>query len=116
MNARQLLLVTTLVATTTTPALSFADDAATMNACVKAFVSTYLPQVSKVRVQIDEPAMSRMVPRSRTYEIAVSARGLQSGREIAKATCVVNADGSITALNNTVTPTLVAATTTRVDR
>lgn len=116
MNARQLLLVTTLIATTATPALSFADDAATMNACVKAFLSTYLPQASKVRVQIDAPATSRMAPRSRTHEIALTARGMQSGREIAKATCVVDADGSITALNNTVTPTLVAARTTRLDR
>jgi hypothetical protein len=82
------------------PVASHADDTREMQACMKAFVATYLApaQAAKVRVALEKsggfPAWLRFAPAK--YELTASSS--RSGREIAKVTCTVSSDGVVTAM------------------
>ncbi len=90
--------------------LSFADPTTAMDACVKAFVRTSLPQDRAVTVQTETPLTTSLVQK-RPYAIVLSAVGKQSGKRLAKATCLVGRDGTAIALNGKPLPTPTLAET-----
>ena len=108
-TARRLLLISASLPLFAAPAASFADDAAGMNACVNAFVGTGLSKEQKVRVKMLVPVRSPLDIPGRTYTVTLAARGAQSGKHLASATCVVERDGTVIALNGKpLTPALAS--------
>lgn len=91
--------------------LSVADSDTAMRACVNAFVNTSLSKDHSVAVDAETAAPSALMPRSRSYSIVLTATGKQSGKRLAKATCLVDRDGTIIALNGKPLPVLAAALT-----
>ena len=85
-----------------------ADDAA-MDACINAFVSANLPKEQPVTVRKEEAAASPISVHARSYKIVVSATGVESGKRLAKGTCVVNRAGEVVALNGKPLPTKLAS-------
>ena len=75
-----------------------ASDAA-MDACINAFVAANLPKEQPVRVQKEEAAPSPLAIYSRGYKIIVSAKGVESGKYLARGTCLVDRSGQVVALN-----------------
>ncbi|HKE96056.1 MAG TPA: hypothetical protein VKB34_17240 [Povalibacter sp.] len=71
------------------------------DACVDAFVSTYVPKDRAVRVRIVEPAASPVDFFARRYTFALSA-SLHNGEEFVTARCVANARGEVVVLDNPV--------------
>jgi hypothetical protein len=96
MNARILVISALLL---TAPVLSHANEDAAMNACVKAFVSSSLEKERPYTVKTQESVVSPVDQYTRAYRIALSAKGKTSGKQVAKATCVVDRSGVVLALN-----------------
>ena len=108
-TARKLFLISASLPLFAAPAASFADEAAAMNACVNAFVGTGLPKEQKVRVKMLDPARSPIDIPARTYTVRLATRVAQSGKQLASATCVVERDGTVIALNGKpLTPALAS--------
>ena len=112
-TARKLILLSVTAPLFAAPAVSFADEAAAMNACVNAFVNTSLPKEQKVR------STKLLTPRtpadlnSHTYRINLTANGVASGKQFAKSTCIVARDGTVISLDGKpVTIALAEATLT----
>jgi len=100
MNAtRKLILIAASAPLFAAPAISFAGEAEAMNACVNAFVSANLPKEQKVRLKTVDSARGPMDRHARYYTIAMSARGVESGKQFAEGTCVVKSDGTLVMLN-----------------
>jgi len=97
--ARKLILISASLPLFAAPAASFADEAAAMNACVDAFVAANLPKEQKVHVKTLQPARSPVDIHTRYYRIAVTAKGVESGKRLASATCVAKADGTLVTIN-----------------
>jgi hypothetical protein len=76
-----------------------AKDDAAMDACINAFVSANLPKEQPVTVRKEEVAASPISVHARAYKIVVSATGVESGKRLARGTCIVNRDGQVIALN-----------------
>lgn len=70
-----------------------------MDACISAFVAANLPKEQPVRVQKEAAASSPLAVYSRGYKIIVTAKGMESGKYLARGTCTVDRDGQVTALN-----------------
>lgn len=75
------------------------SEAAAMDTCINAFVAANLPKEQPVRVQKQEAAPSPLAFYSRGYKIYVSAKGLESGKYLARGTCLVDSSGQVVALN-----------------
>jgi len=92
-----------IAAATVALAVPFATQAhnydAAMDACINAFVSENLPKEQRVKVQKEEVADSPLSIHSRAYKIVVSAKGVESGKYLARGTCVVDRSGAVIALN-----------------
>lgn len=99
---------TMLLAAPFTTQASAADDAA-MDACISAFVAANLPKEQPVTVRKEEIAASPISIHARAYKIVVSAKGVESGKYVARGTCIVNRDGEVVALDGKPLPTKVAA-------
>jgi len=84
------------------------DDAA-MDACINAFVAANLPKEQPVTVRKEEVAASPISVHARAYKIVVSATGVESGKRLARGTCLVNRHGEVVALNGKALVTKVAA-------
>lgn len=84
------------------------DDAA-MDACINAFVAANLPKEQPVTVRKEEVAASPISIHARAYKIIVSATGVESGKRLARGTCLVNRAGQVVALNGKPLPTKLAA-------
>jgi hypothetical protein len=85
------------------------DDAA-MDACINAFVAQNLPKEQPVKaVHKEEVAASPVSIHARAYKIVVSATGVESGKRIAKGSCIVNRSGEVIALNGKPLPTKLAS-------
>jgi hypothetical protein len=77
-----------------------ANDDAAMDACINAFVAQNLPKEQPVKaVRKEEVAASPVAIHARSYKIVVSATGVESGKRLARGTCIVNRDGEVVALN-----------------
>ncbi|WP_116809958.1 hypothetical protein [Steroidobacter cummioxidans] len=74
------------------------DDAA-MDSCINAFVASSLPKEQPVRIKKDEGAINPLSIHARAYKIVVSAKGVESGKYIARGTCIVDRSGAVIALN-----------------
>jgi len=81
------------------PVLSHANEDAAMNACVKAFVSSSLEKERPFTVKTEESVNSALDQHARAYRIALKATGKNSGKQVAKATCVVDRSGVVLSLN-----------------
>ncbi|MET0497479.1 MAG: hypothetical protein ABW106_04295 [Steroidobacteraceae bacterium] len=112
-TARKLILLSATLPFFAAPAVSFADEAAAMNACVNAFVSTNLPKEHKVRATKLLSARSPIDAQSHSYRITLTAKGVESGKQIAKGTCIVGRNGTVIAFDGKpVSITLADATLT----
>lgn len=81
------------------PAVGAANEAAAFDACVDAFVSANLPKEQKVHLKKLDTTRSPVSIHGRAYKISLSAKGVESGKQLATATCVVERDGTVIALN-----------------
>jgi hypothetical protein len=87
-----------------------ANDDAAMDACINAFVSQNLPKEQPVKaVHKQDVAASPISIHARAYKIVVSATGVESGKRLARGTCIVNRSGEVIALNGKALPTKLAA-------
>jgi hypothetical protein len=83
-----------------TPFTSHAgNDEAAMDACINAFVSANLPKEQPVTVRKEEVSPSPLSVHARSYKIVVNAKGVESGKRLARGTCIVNRSGEVIALN-----------------
>ncbi len=82
-----------------TPVLSHASQEAAMNACVKAFVSSNLEKERPFTVRTEEASATPLDQHVRAYRVALKATGKHTGKQVAKATCVVDRSGVVLALN-----------------
>ena len=78
------------------PLGALADGEATMDACIQTFVAASLAKGQPIRILESGPA-----PRSlgRGYRIVLTATGTNSGKQLAKATCTVDRDRAVIAMN-----------------
>jgi hypothetical protein len=74
------------------------DDAA-MDSCINAFVAASLPKEQPVKVKKDNGVASPLSIHSRAYKIVVSAKGVESGKYLARGSCIVDRSGAVIALN-----------------
>lgn len=93
------------------PFTSYAgNDDAAMDACINAFVASNLPKEQPVKaVHKEAVAASPISIHARAYKIVVSATGVESGKRLARGTCIVNRDGEVIALNGKPLNTKLAA-------
>ena len=82
---------------------------AAMDTCIKAFVAANLPKEQPVTVRKEEAVQSPISIHARAYKINVSAKGVESGKYLARGTCIVDRSGSVVALNGKPLPTQLAA-------
>jgi len=96
MNTRHLLAVTTLLTLAATPFAAQAHGSDTAaEACVQAFVDTYLPKDQAVKLRVLPSSAGPLGNYSRRYTIDLSARLSSSGHEIVSARCVASPDGRV---------------------
>jgi hypothetical protein len=111
MNIRKAIAVSGLLVLAATPFATHAGGAdRALNACVSAFVDTYVPdRIVRVR-KVHPPAgvLDIRTNRSRAYTIALSARGARSGELLAEARCVASGRGDVIVLDSPPAETYVA--------
>lgn len=102
-----------LAAATVMLAVPFTSQAsnhdAAMDACINAFVAANLPKEQPVTVRKEEVASSPISIHSRSYKIVVNATGVESGKRLARGTCIVNRSGEVIAVNGKAPTTKLAA-------
>jgi hypothetical protein len=72
---------------------------AAMDSCINAFVAASLPKEQPVKVRKEDGVDSPLSVHSRAYKIVVTAKGVESGKFVARGTCVVDRTGAVVALN-----------------
>ncbi len=101
-----------LAAATVLMAAPFASQAhnydQAMDSCINAFVAANLPKEQPVTVRKEEIAASPISIHARSYKIIVSAKGVESGKYLARGTCIVDRTGAVIALNGKPLPTQLA--------
>ena len=85
------------------------DYDAAMDSCINAFVASNLPKEQPVTVRKEVAVSSPIAVHARAYKIVVSAKGKESGKYLARGTCVVNRAGEVVALNGKPLPTKLAS-------
>ena len=91
------------------PSASRADADAAMDACVQAFVSANLPKDQPISVRKIDTIDGPLAAQDRAYRILLTATGKTSGKKLARATCIVDRDGQIIAMNGRSTTHQLAA-------
>jgi hypothetical protein len=94
------LMISALLPLLAAPMLSHAEAAqhdAVVDACVKAFVSTSLEKDRRYSVVSSDT--SDFNPNARSYQISLLAKGKQSGKKLASATCIVAPSGIVLTMN-----------------
>jgi hypothetical protein len=81
------------------PVLSHASQDTAMNACVKAFVSTNLEKERPFTVRTQDSVETPVDRYASAYRISLTATGKHSRKQVAKATCLVDRNGVVLALN-----------------
>ena len=95
MNIRNVLAISSLALLTATPFAVRADAGPkASDACVQAFVATYLPKGQAVRVRKVGLATSPLHVYARRHTVALSAQ-LSGSDEVVTARCVANEDGVV---------------------
>jgi hypothetical protein len=96
MNIRIALAIPGLLALAAAPmtAQAYGSDTAA-NACVQAFVDTYLPKDRTVKLRRLSPVAGPLGNYTKRFTIDLSARLSRSGNEIVSARCVASADGRV---------------------
>lgn len=89
-----------------TPLASHANAA--MDACIEAFIASTLPKDHPVKVRKKSAGDSPLGVYSASREIELTARISRTGEPVAKATCIVDRDGVVIALNGAPTMQRVA--------
>lgn len=100
MNTRKALITCGMLALATVPCASYADGAErAVNACVKSFVDTYLPdRVVQVHKQLPAPGpLDRYIG---SYTIVLTAQGKTSAVQLAQAQCVANKRGDVIVMDS----------------
>jgi hypothetical protein len=82
------------------------------DACIQAFIDTYLPKDTPVQVRkLPPPSQGVLGSFSKRHTIELSARATRSGTELVTAKCVANADGEVIKIDSaTFVTTLTTAT------
>ena len=92
-----------IAAATMALATPFATQAhnydAAMDSCISAFVASSLPKEQPVRIKKEDAVNSPLSMQSRAYKIVLSAKGVESGKYLARGTCIVDRSGAVIALN-----------------
>lgn len=70
-----------------------------MDLCINAFVASSLPKEQPVKIRKENGIDSPLSVYSRAYKIVVSAKGVESGKYLARGTCIVDRNGAVIALN-----------------
>lgn len=83
--------------------------AAAMDSCINAFVAASLPKEQPVTIRKERTAASPISIHARAYRIVVSAKGVESGKYLARGTCIVDRSGEVVALNGKPLPQKLAA-------
>jgi hypothetical protein len=97
MNKLKLIVITLALAA---PFASQAhNDDAAMDSCINAFVAANLPKEQPVTVRKEDLAASPISMHARAYKIVVSAKGVKSGKRLARGTCIVDRSGQVIALD-----------------
>jgi len=87
-----------------------ANDDAAMDACINAVLSQNLPKEQPVKaVHKEQVAASPVSIHARAYKIVVSATGVESGKRLARGTCIVNRSGEVIAVNGKTPATKLAS-------
>ena len=97
MNIRTLVAFSGLLALGAAPLTSYASGSSkAADACIQAFIDTYLPKDRPVQVRKLPPASQGVLNSfSKRYTIELRARAARSGTEIVTAQCVANAAGEV---------------------
>lgn len=92
-----------IAAATVALAAPFATQAhnydAAMDSCINAFVASSLPKERPVKIRKEDGINSPLSVHSRAYKIVVTAKGVDSGKYVARGTCIVDRSGAVVALN-----------------
>jgi len=100
MSVRSLAIVSGLLALTTAPLTAHADGSdRAADACIQAFVDTYLPKDRQVKVRTLSPVPGPLSTYTKRYTIDLNARLARSGTELVTARCVASATGQVIALD-----------------
>ena len=94
--------IAALVALGATPLASQAASPAALNACIKSFVETYLPERTVHHVIKHDTARPHTLFSARDYSVLLSAHGVKSGELVAEARCIANRDGIVVVLESPV--------------
>lgn len=70
-----------------------------MDSCINAFVASNLPKEQPVTVRKQGAVDSPITMHSRAYKIMVSAKGVKSGKYLARGSCIVDRSGQVIALD-----------------
>jgi hypothetical protein len=100
MSVRKALAVAGVTMLASTPLLAQASPIhRATDACVQAFVDTYLSNAKKVRVRVVEGPAAPLEYFPKKFTIALSAY-TRSGQEVAAARCVASGKGQVLVLDN----------------
>ena len=92
-----------IAAATAALAAPFATQAssydAAMDSCINAFVASSLPKAQPVKIRKEDGVNSPLAVHARASKILVSAKGVKSGKYLARGTCIVDRSGEVIALN-----------------
>jgi hypothetical protein len=115
MSIRRAIALSGLILVSAAPFVARADatDKAT-DACIAAFVETYVPAGLKVHVQRDSHVAGPLDYFTKQYVIALSARFSRSGEEIAQARCIASARGDVIVLDRPAPETYIAKADVKV--
>jgi len=98
------------------PAQAATAPTKAFNACVKAFVTTYLPgRAVRTAESIDSSRLNTLALTQRRFTIAFSARGAESGAVLAEARCVADGKGIVLVLDKPATLDYLASADIRAE-
>lgn len=80
-----------------------------MDSCISAFVASSTIKEHPLTVRKEDTAITPIGTHARSYKIVISAKGVESGKYLARGSCTVNRKGAVIALNGKPLPTQLAA-------
>jgi hypothetical protein len=85
------------------------DYSQAMDSCINAFVASSSIKEHPLTVRKEDSVASPISSQARGYKIIVSAKGVESGKYLARGSCTVDRKGAVIALNGKPLPTQLAA-------
>ena len=115
MSIRSLVIVSGLFALTAAPPTAHADGSdRAADACIQAFVDTYLPKDRPVKVRTVSPVSGPLGAYTKRYTVDLSAHLSRSGTELVTARCVASANGQVITLDSPTADTPVISSAVRL--